>query len=46
MANFQNDIDMLSFERNMGIMGLQSMVGFSQRMFNSFDMDQDGKVLI
>ena len=41
----QDDIDQLHFQRNMGIMGLQSVKGFSQRMFSSFDIDQDGKVL-
>lgn len=28
----------------MGILGLQSVFGFSDRLFNSFDIDSDGNV--
>jgi hypothetical protein len=28
----------------MGILGLKSVYGFSDRLFNSFDIDKDGKV--
>ena len=31
---------------NMGILGLKSAYGFSDRLFNSFDIDKDGKVYI
>ena len=30
----------------MGILGLRSAFGFSDRLFNSFDIDKDGKVKI
>ena len=29
----------------MGILGIQSAYGFSDRLFNSFDIDKDGSVL-
>lgn len=29
----------------MGILGLTSVEGFSDRLFNSFDTDRDGKVI-
>ena len=29
----------------MGLLGLHSELGFSKRLFNSFDIDIDGKVL-
>lgn len=33
-----------TFQQNMGILGLHSVFGFSDRLFNSFDTDIDGKV--
>lgn len=32
------------FLKNMGILGLQSAQGFADRLFNSFDIDNDNKV--
>lgn len=45
MAADKNDIEKSSFKKNMGILGLQSSFEFSDRLFNSFDIDNDGKVL-
>jgi hypothetical protein len=39
-------IDKKSFQENMGILGITSVEGFSDRLFNSFDTDTDGKVSI
>ena len=33
------------FLKNMGILGLQSAQGFADRLFNSFDIDNDNKVI-
>lgn len=46
MCGSEKEINRLHFEKNMGIMGLQTVYGFSNRLFNSFDIDQDGKVYI
>lgn len=45
MAGYEKVINKVHFQNNMGIMGLQSIHGFSDRLFNSFDLDQDGKVI-
>lgn len=37
-------INKITFQENMGILGLQSVFGFSDRLFNSFDIDNDGYV--
>lgn len=37
-------IDKATFHENMGILGLQSVSGFSDRLFNSFDIDNDKQV--
>lgn len=39
-------INKTTFHENMGILGLQSVYGFSDRLFNSFDIDNDGNVKI
>jgi Ca2+-binding EF-hand superfamily protein len=37
-------IDKAAFQENIGILGISSVEGFSDRLFNSFDTDTDGKV--
>lgn len=46
VANYRKDIDKNSFKKNMGILGLKSAFEFSDRLFNSFDIDNDGKVFL
>ena len=38
------EINREMFLKNMGILGLQSAQGFADRLFNSFDIDNDNKV--
>ena len=44
VASSRNEIDRNSFKKNMGILGLKSAFEFTDRLFNSFDIDNDGKV--
>lgn len=44
MSGSEKYINKEKFERNIGLIGLHNFSGFSARLFNSFDMDQDGKV--
>lgn len=44
ISSNKEQIDKDSFQQNMGILGLKSAYGFSDRLFNSFDIDKDGKV--
>lgn len=46
ISGYRDVIDKNSFQSNMGILGLTSVEGFSDRLFNSFDIDSDGKVYV